>query len=115
MPEQPRSERKTQNRVIALFADPARPDRLGYRYLGDWSTREHNRAIETTLLRDNLKVRGYSDAHIAALPAALGVPDDAAFALRDARLGCLHAEELVRPRHLLLPGFEDHEVANQIE
>lgn len=52
-------ERKTQNRVVALFRD-----RLGYDYLGNWEDREENNNVEEVYLRPFLMRAGHSDALI---------------------------------------------------
>ncbi|GAA2393445.1 type I restriction endonuclease subunit R [Gordonia cholesterolivorans] len=49
-------ERKAQSRVVALFRD-----QLGYEYLGNWEYREGNANVETELLTQNLRARGYDD------------------------------------------------------
>lgn len=55
-----KSERSTQNRVIALFRDE-----LGYRYLGDWSDRLGNSNVEEAILTGHLRQAGYSEAQIS--------------------------------------------------
>src|SRR5688572_4946548 len=60
-------ERKAQERVVGLFRD-----RLGYDYLGNWEYREGNSNIETELLVQNLKARGYDDNLITRTLDQLG-------------------------------------------
>jgi type I restriction enzyme R subunit len=52
-------ERKTQNRIVALFRD-----RLDYDYLGNWEDRENNSNIEEELLRAYLQKKKYSETLI---------------------------------------------------
>jgi len=52
-------ERKTQNRIVALFRD-----RLKYEHLGNWEDRSDNSNIEELEVRKYLSGRGYSDTLI---------------------------------------------------
>ena len=76
MPDRPRSERATQDRLAALITRPEDQGGLGYRHLGEWSKREGSRAIESDLLRDNLAARGYSPTHISAALQKLEIAVD---------------------------------------
>ena len=49
-------ERKTQDRIVKLFAE-----RLGYTYLGNWYDRENNSNVEEEYLKKYLKRKGYSE------------------------------------------------------
>jgi len=60
-------ERKAQDRVVRMFRD-----QLGYEYLGNWEYREGNSNIETDLLVQNLKARGYDDNLITRTLDQLG-------------------------------------------
>lgn len=55
-----KSERATQNRIIALFRDE-----LGYRFLGDRSDRPNNSNIEEDLLSAYLLTAGYTMSQIS--------------------------------------------------
>jgi type I restriction enzyme R subunit len=66
MPDRPRSERATQDRLAAFLTKSETDGGLGFRNLGDWSKREGNRGIEPDMLRTNLSTRGYSAAQINA-------------------------------------------------
>ncbi len=64
------AEKKTQERVVALFHE-----RLGYNYLGNWKDRSGNSNIETDVLAFWLRQRGIEEVLIAR---ALHVLDKAA-------------------------------------
>ena len=53
-------ERETQGRVLKLFTSE-----LGYRYLDNWTDREHNSNVEEALLSAYLQRAGYSASHIS--------------------------------------------------
>jgi hypothetical protein len=72
---------------------------------------DHRHAGLGDVFQDPLRQQDHDDA----LPAALGVPDDAALAPRDVPLGRLDAEILVGPGHLLHPAVEEDEIVHQLQ
>ena len=78
-----RSERNTQNRVVDLFRD-----QLGYRYLGNWESRDRNWSVEPEIVREHLARRGYSAAHISAALLQLETAADVTAVTNGARTSC---------------------------
>src|SRR5437762_2507889 len=81
-------ERKTQNRIVALFRD-----RLGYEYLDNWEEREGNSNIEEEYLRAFLARSGYSqkliEGAIADLKRAAGKQNASLYDLNKETYGLL--------------------------
>jgi len=88
-------ERKTQDRVVALFRD-----RLGYEYLGNWEEREGNSNIEEDILRAFLTRSGYSakliDRALAELKRVAGSQIASLYDLNKAVYGLLRYGVKVR-------------------
>ncbi len=88
-------ERKTQDRVVALFRE-----RLGYDYLGNWEEREGNSNIEEEYLRAFLTRSGYSERLInkalAELKRAAGSQIASLYDLNKAVYGLLRYGVKVR-------------------
>lgn len=66
MTNRPRSERASQNRLVAHLTAPPSAGGLGFRHLGDWSKQPRTLGLDEDILRANLATRGYSDAQISA-------------------------------------------------
>ena len=54
-------------------------------------------------------------SHDQRFARALGVPDDATFTTLNERAGSQVCEQLIRPRNLLDPSIEDHEVVDDLQ
>ena len=87
MPEHPRSERKTQNRVVNLLTSAVGDGGLGYRRIGDLSDQLNNLCVRPEDLQANLASRGYSPSHVArALEELRKAVDTTGISLTEANL-----------------------------
>src|SRR5258708_7211292 len=88
-------ERKTQDRVVAIFRD-----RLSYEYLGNWEERDGNSNIEVDILRAFLSRSGHSakliEKAIAELNRAAGSQIASLYDLNKAVYGLLRYGVKVR-------------------